>query len=118
MFLPASEFKKFIFIVGIGWTFLVLHFFELPRQFERLNDIGNGFFEQVVNQKSQTVFVTFASSYAVWKKGGEKTFPHTHKYPLDAFLFYFIPFWLGIRMDAFDKAIDIGISLSATALSK
>lgn len=96
----------------------MLQFFELPRQFERAGDIGNGFFEQVVNQKSQTLFLTTAGSYAVWKKAGEKTFPSPSKFPLDCFIFYVVPYWCGVRMDAFDNLIDIGISLSASVLSK
>jgi len=51
-----------------------------------------------LNAYSPRLFTLFLFCGFTWPIAGRITFPDPRKFPLDALLFYFLPFWVGIHM--------------------
>lgn len=54
---------------------------------------------------------------ALWPLGVERTFPDPRRFPVDAYIFYFVPFWLGVRIDLLTDSGVIDVALTKDIFS-
>jgi hypothetical protein len=63
-------------------------------------------------QAPTLLFVLLPTTYVVFLHSARSTLPDVQSFPLDAILFYWLPFWAGVRLDM-TKELDIHLSLSS-----
>jgi hypothetical protein len=74
-----------------------------------------------LNDCSPRLVVLLLLSAPLWRRSLGKTLPCPRQFPLDALLFYFVPFWLGLNLDqlthmGFDLSLSSGMDLGSAAM--
>jgi len=73
---------------------------------------GSANFAHVLNSPSTRLLIILLFLSFLWPVAGRGTLPEPRKFPLDFFIFYFLPFWMGIRMNVI---LNSGLTLTFTA---
>jgi hypothetical protein len=93
-----------MFMVAQGCTYLATN--------EINNDDLNRDMIHALNFKSQYLYWLLPLVWFLFPYSAEPTVPDGRRFPLDLVLFYWVPFWVGIRMD---DLVQIGFDVTLTS---
>jgi hypothetical protein len=123
---PGTDAAAFLAFVGLlllarpsglqALFFMVAEgFLKLSSAWRFYRDASVLLVESLNWQAPTLLFVLLPTTYVVYLHSARSTLPDVSRYPLDATLFYWLPFWAGVRLDMV-KELGVDLSFSHDAV--
>jgi hypothetical protein len=118
LILRPSKMQALAFLITEGFLYLVSYWrFSLGYASEQFDHLFDDSLIYMLNELfGSLVFVLLPTAYVLYFKTVKCTMPSVRKYPLDLLLFYWIPFWAGLKVH-FIEEIGLDASLTESAFA-